>query len=273
MITLATAENSAIHLHPLDNVAIARVPVSEGLSLKIAGRDIRVRSAIPAGHKVALRPIAAGENIVRYGQMIGRAKVAIEPGEHVHTHNVAFEELTFDYEFPSRRHTAAVTVARDAPTFLGYAARRRPRGNAQLYRGGRGQQLRGAHGRTDRGEFRGRIAAGKCRRRGRVPAWRRLRPRDRSGYGAVAANAGGRAGSSERFGGDHSGARLRGESDRSLPGCGRAAYGAPGRHDAAIERRNARDRRRGAPRDLAHDRAGRGEERALRCRLRRSCWG
>ncbi len=40
------------------------------------------------GHKYALRPIAAGENIIKYGMPIGRATVAIAAGEHVHTHNV-----------------------------------------------------------------------------------------------------------------------------------------------------------------------------------------
>jgi arabinonate dehydratase len=119
MITLATAENSAIHLHPNDNVAIARVPVSEGLSLRVAGREIRVRSAIPAGHKVAVRSIAAGQNIVRYGQLMGRAKVAIEPGDHIHTHNVAFDELSFDYEFPTG-DTPLSTPPADSPTFQGY---------------------------------------------------------------------------------------------------------------------------------------------------------
>ena len=101
---LPTAENSAIQLHPRDNVAIARVPLSIGTALNVGGQSIRTRSAIPAGHKVAIKPVAQGENLVRYGQLIGRASSAIEPGDHVHTHNVAFEELTFNYEFPDRRY-------------------------------------------------------------------------------------------------------------------------------------------------------------------------
>ena len=116
MIQLPTAENSAIRLHPTDNVAIARVPISAGMTVL----NVRTRSAIPAGHKVALVAIAAGENIRRYGQMIGRAKVPIEPGDHVHTHNVAFEELTFDYEFP-QGSIAIPQAPADAPTFMGYA--------------------------------------------------------------------------------------------------------------------------------------------------------
>src|SRR5579862_4233457 len=117
---LPTAENSAIHLHPSDSVAIARVPLSEGAMLRIAGREIRTRTAIPAGHKVALRAIAPGETISRYGQVIGRARVAIEPGEHLHTHNVGFEELAFEYEFPTTDRPIPPVPA-DAPTFLGYA--------------------------------------------------------------------------------------------------------------------------------------------------------
>ncbi len=54
---------------------------------------IKVLSNIPAGHKIAVKPIAAGENVIRYGQVMGRARVAIAAGEHVHTHNVGFEEL------------------------------------------------------------------------------------------------------------------------------------------------------------------------------------
>ncbi len=116
MITLATSENSTIHLHSTDNVAIARVPVSEGMSV----RGVVTRAPIPAGHKVALKTIDAGENIIRYGQLIGRAKIRIEPGDHVHTHNVAFEELTLAYDFPISEIPIPPPAA-DAPTFLGYA--------------------------------------------------------------------------------------------------------------------------------------------------------
>lgn len=40
------------------------------------------------GHKYALREIAAGENIIKYGMPIGHATRAILQGEHVHVHNV-----------------------------------------------------------------------------------------------------------------------------------------------------------------------------------------
>src|SRR5579885_1707169 len=122
MITLATSENSTILLHPADNVAIARVPIGAGMNV----RGVRTRTAIAAGHKVAIRSIDAGQNVVRYGQFIGRAKTRIEPADHVHTHNLAFEEHALDYEF-SPAETPIQQAPADAPTFLGYA---RPDGRA-----------------------------------------------------------------------------------------------------------------------------------------------
>lgn len=122
----ATASNSVIHLHPSDNVAIARVPLSPGQRIEVAGATLEVRDPVPAGHKVALRGVRRGENLVRYGQVIGRAGADIDAGQHVHTHNVSFEELTFDYEFPSQERPLPQTPA-EAPSFLGYL---RPDGRA-----------------------------------------------------------------------------------------------------------------------------------------------
>ncbi len=97
---LPTAENSAIQLNPSDDVAIARVTLSPGAELYIGGRVIRVVDPIPAGHKLALIRKPAGEMLHRYGQRIGRATRDIKAGEHVHTHNLSFQEMESVYEFP-----------------------------------------------------------------------------------------------------------------------------------------------------------------------------
>ena len=116
---LPTAENSAIHLHPTDNVAVARVPLAPGMELRIEGAALKVVDAVPAGHKVALSPIQLGEIVRRYGQVIGRAKRLIEPGQHIHTQNLAYEELHLNYEFPSGEIPYPSAPAR-MPTFMGY---------------------------------------------------------------------------------------------------------------------------------------------------------
>ena len=92
----AGAANAVIRLNPLDDVLIARQPLTEGLELP---EGIRVREPIPAGHKVAARAISAGQPLRRYGQIIGFASRDIEAGQHVHVHNVAMGDFSRDYAF------------------------------------------------------------------------------------------------------------------------------------------------------------------------------
>ncbi len=115
----ATNENCVIHLHPRDNVAIARVPLEAARLVRAAGREVKAAGAVPAGHKIALAAIDAGGEIVRYGQSIGRAAVAIGAGEHVHVHNLRYEEPRLTYEFPSGEITPP-PEPKDGPKFRGY---------------------------------------------------------------------------------------------------------------------------------------------------------
>lgn len=73
----------------------------------------------PRGHKVALRPIAKGEEVIKYGFPIGRATQDIAEGEWVHSHNLA-TGLGDDLEY---KYTPVECVPDDvpaAPTINGY---------------------------------------------------------------------------------------------------------------------------------------------------------
>ncbi|PJI42269.1 UxaA family hydrolase [Ferrovibrio sp.] len=76
-------------LAPGDNIAVARLEIADGTVLQVAGRSVTLQRAMGFGHKLALRDIAAGERIVKYGAPIGSATVAIALGDYVHSHNVA----------------------------------------------------------------------------------------------------------------------------------------------------------------------------------------
>jgi altronate hydrolase len=78
----------AIVISGRDNVATALEPLEAGRELALAGGVLIVREPVAAGHKIALRQIAAGEAVVKYGSPIGTARVAIQAGQHVHVHNV-----------------------------------------------------------------------------------------------------------------------------------------------------------------------------------------
>ena len=84
-----------IRIHPRDDVVIARTQLVGGTRIESEG--ITVAGLIPPGHKVATRPIAAGAPVRRYDQIIGSAKQAIAPGQHVHTHNLEFSSFARDY--------------------------------------------------------------------------------------------------------------------------------------------------------------------------------
>ncbi len=78
----------AIRIHPNDNVVIACRQLVSGTVLP--GEGVAVAGLVPPGHKVATRAIARGEAVRRYDQVIGLATADIAPGQHVHTHNLAF---------------------------------------------------------------------------------------------------------------------------------------------------------------------------------------
>lgn len=84
-----------IRIHPTDNVVIARTQLLGGTVLEAEG--VTVSGLIPPGHKVATRAIAAGEPVRRYGQIIGTATQPIAPGQHVHTHNLAFSDFAREH--------------------------------------------------------------------------------------------------------------------------------------------------------------------------------
>lgn len=50
--------------------------------------SIQAQAPIPHGHKIALNPMPAGSEVVKYGVVIGRVVRGIDRGEHVHVHNM-----------------------------------------------------------------------------------------------------------------------------------------------------------------------------------------
>jgi hypothetical protein len=80
---------NAIVLHDADNVAVATVAIKPGEALTgIKDHEVTARDEIPQWHKIALRGIAEGQPVIKYGECIGIASAAIYPGQHVHTHNL-----------------------------------------------------------------------------------------------------------------------------------------------------------------------------------------
>lgn len=82
--------HTALVLHPQDDVAVALADLHRGDVVTTSdNQTIELRDDVPFGHKMAVRDIADGARVAKYGHGIGRATQAIRKGQWVHTHNLA----------------------------------------------------------------------------------------------------------------------------------------------------------------------------------------
>lgn len=110
----------ALLLRPDDDVAITTRDVPAGTALTPEGGGTLIASAdVPRGHKLAVRAIAQGGQVHKYGQSIGLATADIAAGDHVHSHNLGMDTGDREHEFGTAR--VVPTFPEDLPrTFLGY---------------------------------------------------------------------------------------------------------------------------------------------------------
>lgn len=80
--------NAVIFLNARDSVATTTRPFQAGEEIQVDGLTIRVLQNIPFAHKVAVKAVAKGESVYKYGEPIGLATADIAVGELVHTHNL-----------------------------------------------------------------------------------------------------------------------------------------------------------------------------------------
>jgi len=106
--------NHALKINNQDTVAVASIELKPGTDVF----GIPTTDTIPVAHKVALSPIAEGETVIKYGNVIGIATSDIAPGEHVHTHNMR-TSLDEDLEYTWQPDASPLTPS--APkTFMGF---------------------------------------------------------------------------------------------------------------------------------------------------------
>ncbi|WP_261133497.1 UxaA family hydrolase [Bacillus sp. Marseille-Q3570] len=82
----------ALMMKPIDNVAVVLAPLKAGATVAIGNQgealSITLKEDIEFGHKFAVKTIQQGEDVRKYGEVIGVASSDIQIGEHVHIHNV-----------------------------------------------------------------------------------------------------------------------------------------------------------------------------------------
>ncbi len=112
-----------LRLNARDNIIVAVDAVEPG----VTAQGVTASARIPRGHKMATEPIAKGQPILKFGQIIGFASEAIAPGAHVHTHNCSFAEFERDYAFARDAREEPLLPPEARAAFQGY---RRSNGKA-----------------------------------------------------------------------------------------------------------------------------------------------
>ncbi|WP_083690297.1 altronate dehydratase family protein [Colwellia sp. UCD-KL20] len=108
-----------IKVHNDDNVAVAISTLAQGTILPEEYASVILSQEIPKGHKLALQNLKQGDDIVKYGFVIGQATADIAVGSHIHSHNLSTKlngSETYHYD----QEPTPLVDKTDIPTFKGY---------------------------------------------------------------------------------------------------------------------------------------------------------
>lgn len=118
MSTTQMTTGRLLVLDPGDDVGVAMGDLAAGAEITTEQGTVTIGTAVPQGHKVALRDLAQGAHVRKYGQSIGVATTPIAAGDHVHSHNLGYVDEGVDYEIATE-HTA-LSSAEAVRTFDGF---------------------------------------------------------------------------------------------------------------------------------------------------------
>src|SRR2546428_260484 len=109
-----------LQLDPRDNVLIALVDLKSGEGIEFSGQTYILTTNVPAKHKFAIRNLAAGDDIVMYGVLVGRALKPIAAGELLTTGNIHHQAADFREQIGEFNWTPPDVSRWKDKTFLGY---------------------------------------------------------------------------------------------------------------------------------------------------------
>ena len=81
-------EQTIIKINPVDSVVVCLRPFSKGETIEVDGRQITIGQDTPAGHKVLVKDVKEGEDIIKYGYPIGHARTDLKAGDWVNENNL-----------------------------------------------------------------------------------------------------------------------------------------------------------------------------------------
>ena len=108
-----------LKINPADSVVVCLQPKQKGETICVDGQAITLQQDTPAGHKVLIKNVRAGENIIKYGYPIGHAREAMAAGQWVNEHNLQ-TNLKGTLEYTYEPVGEQLSIPREERTFMGY---------------------------------------------------------------------------------------------------------------------------------------------------------
>ena len=108
-----------IKINVADNVAVAIHDIEAGGSFEVDGTSLTTLAKIPAGHKVALRDMIEGEDVIKYGFPIGHLLKPVPQGGLI-DHSVLKTNLEGLLEYTYQPDLTEIAPAADKACFKGY---------------------------------------------------------------------------------------------------------------------------------------------------------
>ena len=115
---MSSLASPVIILNPADDVGVARQKIGKGEATGY--RELVAKDLIGRGHKVALKAIKSGQEVHKFGQVIGVATADIEPGQHIHLHNLQMIPSEHEYQLGGSNRDEGLLPAAERRTFMGY---------------------------------------------------------------------------------------------------------------------------------------------------------
>lgn len=112
-------QTSFLKINPADSVFVCLQALPAGTVVELDGKSITLLQDTPAGHKVAINDIAAGENVIKYGYPIGHALKDLKAGEWVNEDNLK-TNLSGVLEYTYSPVDEKLTIPVENRTFKGY---------------------------------------------------------------------------------------------------------------------------------------------------------
>ena len=112
-------QRTYLKINPADSVVVCLVEKKKGDVIEAGGERVTLAEDVPAGHKVLLRDVKEGENIIKYGYPIGHARKDLKAGEWVNENNLK-TNLSGTLEYTYQPVNEKLSIAKEKRTFKGY---------------------------------------------------------------------------------------------------------------------------------------------------------